>query len=867
MKKQSQLINIITKYTIIFSILVFLLLSIFIKNNKSFVWINISNDGLDQHLINLYYFKSLFNNFLNTGNLNTFIWNIGYGMDMFANLAYYIFGDFLSYLALITKTENLDNLYNILIIIRLYLTGISFIIYTNYKKISKESSLIASLTYTFSAFTLFALARHPYFINPLIIFPILMISTENIIKKDKPIFFIIMVFITFISSFYFGYMMSLCIMIYGIILTFTTYKNNTFKENIQKLLKILLFAIIGVLLSSFILIPTAFAYLTSTRTDNSFYLYTLDYYKNLVETLISTKNTGSWSIIGLSSLILAILPSFIKNRKKHQEIFYFLIILIIPLIIPFIGSLFAGLSYPNNRWTFIINFILSYIIAITLDKNYKINLKTTLSFIITYSTIILILNKNLNQQLIISIICAIIFTIIIHYKEKIKKTYPIIILSTLTLNLGYNIYYMYQTNGYVNQFVGTNTLELYDTANNQIPYLSEATKYIKEIDNGYYNTIIYPNNLYNLSIINEYNSISYFYSIVNNKYLELANDLQNQELGINKEIKNFNNRTQILSLLNIKYIITTNKDYIPYGYTLIKNYNNQTYIYKNKYHLSFANLYTKYISIEKYNNLNPLEKESSLLQATALKDKNSNYTYQSNIKKINYQIKDNIINNNTITIKNKDNQITIDIPEITNNELYLYIKNVKFKPNKNLKKTAYNITATINNKSFTEGTKDKHTNAYYFKNNDILINLGYYKNLNEDINLNFSSLGTYQFDSLEILTITFDNYQNNINNLNNSNFTLNEYGYNYLSGTVNPTENGILQFQTNYSKGWKVYVDDIAVKTFESNKYFLGINIEKGYHKIHMEYTTPFKHVGLIISIITIIPFIYIIIKEKNKIN
>ena len=321
MKKNNCFINTIIKYTIIFSLLVFILLSIFIRNDKSFIWINISNDGLDQHLINLYFFKNLFANFVETGSINTFIWNIGYGMDMFANLAYYIFGDFLSYLALFTKTEYLDTLYGLIILLRLYLVGISFIIFGFYKKLTPTSNLIGSLTYTFSAFSLFALARHPYFMNPLIIFPLLMIATEKTIKEDKPIIFIIMVFIMFISSFYFGYMMSLCIMIYGIIITFSHYKNKPKKLIFKKLLNTLLYAIIGVLLSSFILIPTAYAYLTSTRTDSSLYLYTLPYYKNLAETLISTNNTGNWSIIGLSSIILAILPQFIKNRKKHKDLF------------------------------------------------------------------------------------------------------------------------------------------------------------------------------------------------------------------------------------------------------------------------------------------------------------------------------------------------------------------------------------------------------------------------------------------------------------------------------------------------------------------------------------------------------------------
>ena len=867
MKNKKETIKLITKYTLIFSFLIFILLSIFIRNNKSFIWINVSNDGLDQHLINLHFFKNLFANFLKTGEINTFIWNIGYGIDMFANLAYYIFGDFLSYLALFTKKEHLDTLYGLIIILRLYLVGISFIIYTSKKNINKNNILIGALTYTFSGFSIFALARHPYFINPLIIFPILMLTTEKQIKENKPIPFIIMVFITFISSFYFGYMMSICIMIYGIIITLSHNKKKPLSYIIKNLLKTFFYALIGVLLSSFILIPTAYAFLTSTRTDSSIYLYTITYYKNLIETLISTNNTGNWTIIGLSSIILAILPQFIHNRKKEKDIFTYLIILLIPILIPFIASIFAGFSYPNNRWTFIINFILSYIISITLDKYKDLNIKKTLIFIIIYSLLIFIINKQLNTQLTVSIICSILFTITIYYQKKLNKLYPIILLSILTLNLGYNTYYTYQTNGYINEFVESDALSLYKDANNQIPYLSDATNYLKEIDNTYYNTIIYPNNLYNLSMINNYNSISYFYSIVNNNYLSIATDLENQELGINKEIKNFNNRTKITTLLNTKYLITTNPNYIPYGYKQIKNYHNQTYIYQNMYNLSFANLYTNYIDESYYNTLSPLDKENILLESTII-DKSTNikpnYTYESNIKKIPYTTNNINIFNNTIEIKDKINtKLNINIPYINNCEIYLYIKNIKFTPSIN-NNTAYNITASINNKTFTEGLKNKNTNAYYFKNDDILINLGYYQELNDTLELTFQSIGTYTFDSIDILSINFDNYQESINNLNQSNFILKDYDNNYLTGTINPTQDGIIEFTTNYSKGWKVYVDDKEVKTFKSNKYFLGINITKGEHKIHLEYTTPYKNLGLIISIITSTIFIYIIIKERK---
>ena len=280
--------------------------------------------------------------------------------------------------------------------------------------------------------------------------------------------------------------------------------------------------------------------------------------------------------------------------------------------------------------------------------------------------------------------------------------------------------------------------------------------------------------------------------------------------------------------------------------------------------LNINNEYNKLIKVV----LSPVDKENILLEANII-DKSTNikpnFKYQTNIKKIPYTIKDNNIINNTIEIQDKtNNKLNINLSNTNNSEIYLYIKNIKFNPKKN-KNTAYNITATIKNITFTEGLKNKNTNAYYFENNDILINLGYYQQLNDILELTFSSIGTYTFDSLEILSIDFNNYKESINKLNESNFILKEYNNNYLSGTINPTNDGIIQFTTNYSKGWKVYVDGKLVPTIKSNKYFLGINITKGNHEIYLEYKTPYKNIGLIISLITSTIFIYIIIKERKK--
>lgn len=867
--KKNKILNILVKYSLLFCLLSFVIITIFIKNNKSFVWINLGNDGLDQHLINLHLFKNLLNDFFATGELNTFTFSIGYGMDMFANFAYYLFGDFLAYLVAFFSHDALDNLYNILVFLRLYLVGISFILYCSYKKIDSFPTLIGSLVYTFCSFAIFSMARHPYFVNAIILFPLLLIGIEKIILKNEKIFFTIMVAIMFICSFYFAYMFSLILIVYAIILVITHFKKDV-KKIIKRLLTTLLCAILGVSISAVILVPTAYAFINSTRTDSYLYFYTFPYYKRLLASLISIENTGNWSLIGVSSIILVILPIIFKKRKKYGNLVNFLLVMLVPLLVPTIATVFDGMAFPNNRWAFVIAFLFSILTVYFFNNNESVDKKKSIFWIILY-TFVLVLVKKINLQIVLSLIVAIIFTLIIDNKKKLNKYYEVSILLLLLFNIGFNIYYFYSDKhyNYVGQFVSTDANNLYNNANGEILYLNEAANYLNSIDKDYYNVIIYPNKLFNLSLMNDYNSISYFYSIVSNNYLELATDLENQELGINKEIKNFNNRSMITTLLGVKYIITTDINYVPYGYELIKNFNDNTYIYKNNYNTSFVKYYNSYISLDNYNSLSPLEKEDSLLKHAVLDNSNSNYI-SNNITSTDYNVIDefNIYNNNFVNVEDiSKNSISIDIEDVSNKEVYLYIKNVKFdnKYNSYFKDISYGLSVNVNNKIFNEGSADYRTNAYYYENNNILINLGYYEELSSNIEIIFNKVGKYTFDSLEILTLNFDNYDKDINNLNMANFILDEYNNNYLSGTVNIFDDGVLQFTTNYSDGFKVYVDDIEVDTFKCNKYFLGINISKGRHKIKIKYETPFYKIGSLISFCGIIILSIFIFNERKR--
>ena len=151
-------------------------------------------------------------------------------------------------------------------------------------------------------------------------------------------------------------------------------------------------------------------------------------------------------------------------------------------------------------------------------------------------------------------------------------------------------------------------------------------------------------------------------------------------------------------------------------------------------------------------------------------------------------------------------------------------------------------------------------------NPDFLMNLGITKEDQDNhLKISFSKKGRYTFDELEILVVDMNKYENKINKLKTSVMENIEYGNNYISGTVNISNKGILQITTSYSDGWKVYIDGEEQEVIKVNEAFIGTVIEDGNHIVEFRYETPSLKLGIIFSVLGLLGYIFIILKSKNR--
>lgn len=904
-KKKNFWENIFVKYTICFGLISLLIVFIFFKYKKGFLW----PDGIQEHLINLNYLKTLLFDFFKTGKFYTFTWRIGGGVDTFANLAYFILGDLVSYFNVFIPYNKLYLLYYILEFVRIYLVGLSFICYCKYKKFNKNSTLVGSLMYAFCGYILFDAFRHPYFISSVAVFPLLMVGIEKIVIENKKAFYIFSIALATFVNFYFAYSFFIIIGIYAILLIINCYKKEGFKFILKKILEVAFYSLLGVLLVSVILIPTAYLYLTSSRVGYDVYSYPIYYYKSFLPSLI-TFDSSYWRVISVHAIILVSLPYFIKHRKENFSLFNLFLILLIPLLISQVGSAFMGFSFPNNRWSFVIAFLFAYMTSYFLNKEKPLDEKDKkfiVYFDIIYLAIIFACKYSISNHMLfcfieVMIIMAVLFN---NNLVKNKKRIERFTLDIVVIGICYSAYYLYgvENNNYSSEFINFNASEyLYNTNYEQNKDFKTALQYIKDNEeNDFYR--LYVNNItfYDTPLKEgfDYNSIEFYYSIQPNEIWQLTDDLKNREEDINVAFRKFDKRTKITTLLGNKYYITSNNTNLPYGYELVEDYKNKSKIYKNKYALPFVMFYDKSITSEEYNNLSPLEKETSLLKQVSLND----VELQKGNNDFNDEITSYPFNEKTLEVKNPSkDKITLNLSDkekIKNSEVYVYIKGLKYTPQskkeildskiasiekRNTKLNHLNEIAKLKyqykdyvptydyklniksaDKNISISTVDYKTQAYYMDRSTVAVNLGYFEEFNNDIELSFSKNGKYDFDSIELVTVSMDNYENDINNLKRSNFELKDYNNEHLEGTINVPKDGIIKFSTMYSKGWEVYIDDEKVDSLKLNNAFLGAKVTKGNHKVYIKYHTPYLKEGFIITICTSIILIIMGIYSKRK--
>lgn len=847
-------------YTVLFLLLIPVIFMPFLLEGKTFVWYL---DGLNQHLPLLKHYGKLLRDLLSGNGFPMIDFRLGLGYDTISTMHYYTIGDPLNLLTLCFTNKNSIFMYNLLVLLRYYLSGLSFIILGRYWRWNKNGIVLGAFIYIFCGYSLFSGVRHPFFMNPMIYLPLLLIGVEKVLRREKPYLMVIMVFISAISNFYFFYDLSVITVIYIVFRYVTTFRktyNNVVKGFFLIGLRTCGYYLMGISLSAFIFLPVIYSFFNNGRLNNETEFYTgmfhynPGYYLRFFQGLLAPGVfPGYWTELSFAPVVAVSFTILLCNRKYRQlRIVYPLSLL--GLFIPAFGYFMNGFAYASNRWCFLISLLVAVSFAMTYEKIFLLERKEKIIMlmgILLYGVLAFAFSSTLAVKY--TFIFLIFFFIIVcalqlRHLQNNKLLKEIIIIVLVLTSLGFNGYAFYSVhfNNYVSDFLSSEKIE--KLTNKGILALIPDIE-----DSSFYRVDAFGDKVLNESLTTGYNDISSYYSLMDGKVTEYLRGTEVLSLVSACSFDSFDNRTVLNTLAGVKYFATTDKAAVPYGYQLIMD-NKSGKLYQNLYVLPLGYTYNNYILKSDYDRLDSLQKQNALLNAVVL-DNPTDYAdmtsqnMQNGIEKLDVEIipdKNVMLEKNTIRVLKKGATITLLFHTKSDCETYVKLTNLNLKMNEN---SIAGITVKINNgiqKSFN--IKSVYYNSYFGKEN-YLINTGYRTAGESRVVITFKTKDEYSYNSIDAYSFDMNYYKTQVTALRKNVLQNIEQKKNKFQGNISLVNKGIMVLSIPYSSGWSAYVDGIKTKILTGNIMYMALPLEAGNHHIVLKYETPYFKTGCILSL------------------
>ena len=873
-------------YTLMFLLMCIVAFLPFFTEGKSFVWGAGVEDGLSQHFSALAYYgealREFFRNLL-AGHPKLVMWDmsLGYGADILSTLNYYAIGDPLNLLYGFVSPKNTETMYDFMILLRMYLAGITFIMYARKMKKRSYGTVIGALVYVFSGFCFRLGLRHPFFINPMIYFPLLCLGIEKIYQRERPYVFIFAVCVSAMSNYYFLYMLTIFAVIYAWIRFYKYTEENKMKNFFLTILKFGIYYTLGIAMAAVILLPSVIGFLGNGRYGNgvdwkSLIVYPGKYYLLFIENFIGYGNMGSNTNAGYLPIVgIVVLFTLFSQRMKHKKYRVAFIASIIALILPIFGYAFNGFSYANNRWAFALSFIVALLTAEMYPRLFVMSKRQQIGIgagIIIYTVFCIIVNasgeeilKNKGIMAACGLIAVFYILLLIFQRlgyDTQKRIVRVSMAILLLISVGVHGYYRFDPKGYAY------TQEFMDQGQAYRTLKEDNIRMLSKVnDPSVYRVHAEGYRYKNYGLINHLNTISGYYSITAKCVTDTIKGYDTLGMQYADKYKGVDQRLGLLSLAGVKYITVahnsqvakdvSSKGDVPYGVEKQSKKGNIT-LYKNKYALPFAYAYDSYMTEQQYEQLNGIGKEQAMLAQIILNQHPADKEIQHNEQRNDPDIQTISLPETRISSPKGKKYADITMPVEKGKETYLYFKNLVYHGKKNGddnfiltgRKGTKGILVTQNDvqqKIHIQST----FNPYYFGRKDYIVKINHQTSkAKEKVRLNFLSPGEYEFDDISLITVPKKDVLARLKERKENSMKQIQYEGNHFRGVYHAKKDQILCVTIPYSKGWKATVNGNRTKIYKANGMFMGIVMKKGTQSVKLDYETPGLKIGAWISLV-----------------
>ena len=874
-------------YSILWVLLTSVILMIFHRENRTLLW---AVDGLYQHYPAFNHLCGYVEALLKHEPVSWFNLGIGQGADTLTTLNCYDLTDPVSIIAAALLPLARSSRYGLMILLKLYLTGISFFIFC--RSIEKDNGIhIASgaLAYSFSGNILITLTRHPNFINWAYFLPLMLSGAERYRRRKKPGLFITAVFLNILTNYYTFYinvvLLIAYLLVYAVCELMSSKEKGQFINTIGFFFRLALFGTVGVLLSMFSTLPTLYAYLSNTRVAQktgymtSLFRYEASYYLTFFKNICTFSEGPHLAVTGMNAVsFTALALFFVSLYRKRKDPGYdlkrkiypaLLILMLIFLIMPVAGSVLNGFGYATSRWSYALFFFSSLVLVELLSFSSdtdKLSCSLSLIFITAYVLIVFFLpssgEDNLTSAgLLTLILLAPLFILALRSDKGYKD---MVILALTVTGCVFQILFLYDTpyHGFVSEHTGIDELNYREADPTFDMALAD--------DPAFFRTAKTPSiPSQNQEVLEGRHGISLYWSIIPKWVFTYYFTFDLPDMINPCNYGGLDSRTSLMELAGVKYFFKPDniEAPVPVGYKMTEGG-----LYENEYSLPIGYFYDTCISPDKFSDMNPVDKQQVLLEGILVDNLPENINrlnYSSKVVSIPYEIinTDRIdLTSDMITAAEPGGNITLEADIPSGCETYLWIDGIKLSGYRGM--CSVSVSRMLNDKPIMQFSAPIHNQNYVWPiiRDGITYNLGFGGEGLNKINLSFSATDPISYSSIKVLAVPMSDYPKKAKKLMASGLNEIRIGTDDISGSISVNTPGFLQFSIPYSVGWTIYDNGVKAEPVRSDIMYMAVPLEEGEHFIELKYHIPYFTQGLCISLATVIIYFLIsVIKFRRR--
>ena len=179
-------------------------------------------------------------------------------------------------------------------------------------------SLAGAWLYVFSGYVLHVAVKHPFFISPMILLPLMLTGVDRYREKKRSGLLIGSVFLCALNGFYFFYMNSIFVCLSALLLVFA----GKMQGKIKVFCGFALRYVAGTAMAASLFLPVLLSFLSSSRNDSAvnpgnLWLFDGERYLTIFSGLIGTPHI-TWDYLGMAAIVLPALIVLFATRYAKE---------------------------------------------------------------------------------------------------------------------------------------------------------------------------------------------------------------------------------------------------------------------------------------------------------------------------------------------------------------------------------------------------------------------------------------------------------------------------------------------------------------------------------------------------------------------